>query len=434
MKKLVMVMFVVLLISGVSAISTDMKESYERGESMIIEVKGNILGNLNNKNVDFLRGHVSAPFEFDMIKLGGRYFLWAVMPETENNYTLVITDIETIVDRKNTKIDFIQDFKVEGDLIDYSVKPGAILTNEDFTINVKLNGDDNLDISVDFPSEKNVELRPGKNNIDFSVRKVEESGLKMISVGKYIVPVYIVVEDEKVEPRVKKIEFRVFPDLIESTKLVSDEIYYPFQIINIGEVLAEEIILDYNRERFFVTGVENITVQAGGFVELNVSFIGQIDQKTKEEGVSDIIVIKIGESEIELPIVIKFTEDVNQTGTPYIKNIENLKYCSAELRGEICDAEEICKGVSEVSFEGTCCLGKCELEEKTDNGYAWVGWLIGAVVLIVIIWVFVRYRKSKKPVGGFEKELENVEGKLGNVEENLGMKPRFSQNNKLNKV
>jgi len=101
------IFFIILLsffVIPVSAISTDMKESYSLGETMIIEIFGDILEPIFPENVEFRRGHVKVPFDYDIKKLGDRYFLWAVTPESENNYTLVLKDVTTTFNTKPMNI------------------------------------------------------------------------------------------------------------------------------------------------------------------------------------------------------------------------------------------------------------------------------------------------------------------------------------------
>ena len=142
MKKIIVLCaFIFLSISSVTAISTDLKSSYEKGETIIIEIKGNILEPITNSQIEFLRGHVAIPLEYESKKLSGKYYLWAIAPQQENNYTLLIKDITTTVAGRTEKIDFVQNFSVSQNSTDYFVKPGIVLAQKDFSIDIYLNED-----------------------------------------------------------------------------------------------------------------------------------------------------------------------------------------------------------------------------------------------------------------------------------------------------
>lgn len=404
---MLLLMFV-FLVSSVSAVSTDMKDEYEQGETMSIEISGNILGALGKDSVDFLRGHVSVPLDFDLRKLENKYYLWAIMPTNENNYTLVINDIETTVNGKNAKIDFKQNFSVSGNLTDYSIRPGFIFAKDDFSINIQLNKDEDLEIKTDFPSERNLNLKSGENEIEFDISSVQETGLKKINVGKYTVPAYIV--PEKNASGKGEFYVRVFPEIIESTVLIGDKTAYPFRIINIGEEVVDEITLEYDQELFSIMDTENIAISPGEAVELNISYIGKIDNDIKERGISDDIIIVIGKNIIKLPITIKFTEDEGKVDIPYLDKINELKYCTNELKGKICIAGEVCDGETQTSFEGACCIGSCSSEVKKSD-YSWIGWVIAAIALLIVLYAYSRYKKTKSR-SGIEESMKRAESKL----------------------
>ena len=394
----VLVLFgILLLCNGVWAISSTLKENYELGETIIAEIKGNIAEPISKEQIDFLRGHVSVPFDFDFKKIGERYFLWASTPEKENNYTLAITGIVTSVSGNIEKIDFRQNFSVRGNLTDYSIKPGFITTDKDFDINVQLNRDAEQTISVEFPARDFV-LKPGITKITFSVEGIAESKSVEVKIGKYTFPAYIIVEKIVNITPVEKILLGVNPLEIKSTVLASEKekMKYPFQIVNLGNKSVEKIKIEYDEKLFSIEGAENLNLSQQGSIELNLKFIGEITDEIKKEGISDTIVIEAGDYFYELPIMIIFTENETKVETPYLKNYTKLEYCS-ELDGKICNAVgESCNGKTKQTVEGPCCVeGACVVQDNGGGSYGWIGWVIAGVILIVIIYAFLRYKKAK---------------------------------------
>src|SRR3990167_5184150 len=136
------------LISAASALYTDIRESYNQGETMVIEISGVVLQPIQPSQVEFLRGHVPVVFEYDIKRLGNRYFIYAITPFLMNNYTLVIKDVETMLNGQTAQQDLRQNFSTTNQTAPYAVRPGFILTGNDFSLAVALNRDQPENIIV----------------------------------------------------------------------------------------------------------------------------------------------------------------------------------------------------------------------------------------------------------------------------------------------
>tara|TARA_Y100000310_G_scaffold342955_1_gene448443 strand:- start:416 stop:1651 length:1236 start_codon:yes stop_codon:yes gene_type:complete len=388
---------VMLLIPGVYSISTDLRETYQPGETMITEIKGNFLEPLTAENVEFRRGHVVVPFEYDLGRLSDKYFLWAIMPRKENNYSLVLKDVVTTVEGRVEEIDYEQNFSTVGELVDYSVKPGFKLVQESFTIEVELNEDVSREIELGFQYEWRYNLKPGKNLLPFDLTEVKRTELYNLLIGKYTLPVYV-LKKEDVRNLVSLPKLRFNPRIIESVVLVGGEPeFYPFQIINSGEE-GVDLSFEFDEELFLLDWEDDFQLGVGEIADFNLSLKGDLEGEFNES-----IYVRTGEHRINLPIIIRFTEDKDEVSTPYLEGDlnEDLYYCS-ELDGTVCSADESCDKDGISSLDGACCLGTCV--EKEGGSLAWIGWLIGAIVLIGGLIVWAKYRKSK--VGGRGKVVE----------------------------
>jgi hypothetical protein len=131
MKKIVVGLLICMfLIGNALAISSDIKnESYAQGETMLIKLEGNILSALSADNVKFYRGHVEIPLEYDLKKLGDNYYIWAIAPVSENNYSLLVEDITTTISGVTAKVNYQTNFSISGDVVDYYIKPGFIFSS-----------------------------------------------------------------------------------------------------------------------------------------------------------------------------------------------------------------------------------------------------------------------------------------------------------------
>ncbi len=399
MKRGIIFLFFIIFISSVSAISTNLKAEYERGESIIIEISGNILEPIDKKDVEFLRGHVAIPIEYDLRKLENKYFLWAIAPQNANNYTLVINNIATTSAGRTEIVDFRQNFSVTENLSDYSIKPGFISAQEDFIVSIQLNEDFEKKININFPNEGEIVLKPGRNDVGFSITGVNASELIEINIGKYVFHALIISKSKNI--------FEINPKYIESVLLFGDNTTYPFQIINLGEEDVN-VNIEYDKTIFSISA-ENINLKAKGAVELNMSFIGNIAEEMKKNGINQSIFIRSDGFFIELPVVIKFTEKQGEAETPYLEEYEKLEYCP-KLNGIVCTAGESCDGESRASLDGACCIGKCSKEK--ESGYSpWIGYTIAGVLFILILVIFWKYRKTKGE-SSFSKRVEEAEEKM----------------------
>jgi hypothetical protein len=313
--KIAVIFAVVLMLSLQSAfaISSNLKDSYKPGETVISEIYGNILEPITKDNVEFRRGHVLVPFEYGLEKLGEKYFLWFITPESGNNYTVIVKDITTTVSGDVKEIDYEKNFTTKGNLSDYSIKPGAIFTQDDFEISVSLNQDSDKSISVSFPVKRDVTLKPGQNTLQLSIANVSQTSLVNITIGKYIVPAYIILNKTKI-----------------------------------------------------TTNVTNVTING----------------------------TKVKEKE-KLPTK-------NQSGQLF----ENYsKYPCEGLPGKICAVDEVCSGKEVLAKDGICCnIGECLKKEQIQSGSnAWIGYVVAALVIVLGVFIWIKYKGVKKEVNPLDK-------------------------------
>ncbi len=192
--------FLALSLSSASALSTSMNETYLPGETMIIEVQGNILESIDMDEIIFKRGHITVPFDYGVEKLDDNYYIWAIAPTTEMNYTLLLKNVVTTIGGQIRQIDYMQNFSISGNLTDYAVKPGVIETDRDFEIEVMLYEDVDREIEVELFGNRNMTLEPGENTIKFSIRELNETGVYSIRVGRYILPAYLRLNETRARP------------------------------------------------------------------------------------------------------------------------------------------------------------------------------------------------------------------------------------------
>jgi len=394
-KGVVFLLLLGLMICSVSAVNSDFNDSYQPRETAIGKISGNILEPILKENIELKRKNVLVPIDYDVKKIGDDWIVWFIAPENQNNYTLLIKDISTTINGVNKKIDYEKNFSVGGQIVDYNINPGALFTQDDFSIDVNLFLDNNVDVTTNFPSERNILLKPGSNKIDFSIESVQGNKRADIGIGKYVIPAYIIGKEinggnngEVIEPRLPKIRFR--PRIIQTTILADQVGSYPFYIINSGDE-QEQVDFEYDKN-YFDIGPENnsFILRANENREFNITL-----KKKLDKNFNGTISAKIGNQSIDMPIEILIAQNLNETGTPYLESnlSESTFYYCSELNGKLCATGESCSVDSLDSLDGACCVGICSVE--AGSSWSWIGWLIGAVILIILVVIWGRYKKAK---------------------------------------
>jgi|SRR3989344_1884639 len=408
-KQIAFVIFVVLVffLSGkVYAISTDMKQTYSPGETAIVKISGNLLEPISPSQIEFKRINVGVPFLYDVKKLGEDYYLWFILPlnESQKNYTLIIRDVATTVGGISKKVDFMQNFSSAGNITDYTIRPGFVMTEEDFTIIIALNGDEDKSIDTDFPTSSSFLLKPGENLFYFSIKNVENTGLLNIKIGYYSLPAYIIKNNS-----VRRINnsLRVEPSEINSLHLIQNKSAdYSFRVINDGVNIVKDIYLDYDDTIFSIKPSKKVTLYPKNWTYYNVSV-----KSAFTKNISEIIFFKSDQNNISIavPIKIKFVAKIfNETR---INNATNSSlYTCRELLGEQCSSQQTCTGEFILSSDGACCTDKCVLSQESSSK-AWIGYLIAAIVIIGLGYLYFKYKKVKPEKNPLQKKINETDKK-----------------------
>lgn len=428
MKKWVLFLFVFVMVSSVSAISSNLGDVYEPGETIIAELSGVILDEIDPLQVKLKRTNVEIAMDYGIKRLEERYFIWLNAPKVEEEYTLIIENILTNVDGVAQREDFQKTFSVVGNLTKYSIKPAVVFASEDFKITASLNGDFSETISVDFPSAREVVLNPGDNEIDFSISGVAESQLVFVSIGKYSVPVYVVgqgavvdddgnvvIIDDDDEPiddiededgTVPLVNFAFSSSVIKTTLLEgTSPSPVIFEIKNTGEGDVTPRF-SYNSQILEISPNPGATISSGeiGQFELRYNNVG--------EGIREAVVVSSGEFSDFFLVIVNFTSNEQAVSTELFDEADgSIFYSCSELRGLICGGEEACSVDTIDSSSGACCVASCV--EDSGSGLSIIGWVLGFIVLVILFFVYKKYKKANP-----EKDKQ-VKKRFASAEKNL---------------
>ncbi|MBI3334657.1 hypothetical protein HYZ97_04165 [Candidatus Pacearchaeota archaeon] len=379
-----------LLLTGTHALSTNLKQVYDSQETISIKISGQVLEPLASGQIEFRRGHVLIPFEYGLELFNDEYYLWAVAPINASNYTLVIKNIATSVNGMQKTITYSQNFSITGNLTAFTVKPGVIRAQEKFTLEIISHRDEPFSLLITYPEEQTVTIKPGKNLITISAG--DTSGISSISLGPYTFPVY----SSGLSVSANRLVF--FPEYLEDIYL-PDRASPSYSIIlrNTHNRSIEDIELVYTRDIFVISPDKPFTLESDEQQTLNISlrrgFNGSINEviyaRSADSSYSSSLLVRL-----ELENGIPFNRTSNQT----------LFYCE-ELGGSICGANTICSSNPVSSLQGACCLDVCTELGDSDEGINWTGYLVAAIALVLVIIIYLRYRKTSVKSGeGMLKE------------------------------
>jgi hypothetical protein len=383
--KWLILLAVLLIIPFTSAITTDLKQEYLPGETIIIKISGNILQPIYPADIIFKRNHVDVAISYDIKRFGQDYYLYAQAPIKSNNYTIFINDIDTTVNGIQTTIDFNQTFKVAGNLTEYSINPGlAIITEDSVSFTINSNLDQPVNINYNFSEENSITLNPGSNTLNLQVSS-KDNGIYFAQIGKYNIPIQII---KTITPNITfQKNLLIFPHFLNRTILENSNFSFNLTLTNNGTSSLNNIRFSFDNSDILFSKDKIQTLQSVESATLTIS----LSRFSGNDVVGSIIIFDDLEQLGNVSLGISFTTDENQT-TSINESISQF-YCS-ELQGLFCTTEEICSGEQVQALDGLCCKGQCSVEKS--SGFGWIAYTAIGLVILVLIIVFLRYNKAGK--------------------------------------
>ena len=421
-KEVIVLLFLLLLvIPTISAVEFDIKNSYDKGETIIVKLSGSFTSQLSKENVIFYRGHVRVPINiYDLTRIAGDYYIYAQLPENSDNYTISIENVRYYQGSQISDKDIMKNFTITNNTASFSLNPGFVNTNGNFILNVQNLQDREIIISVNAKTNsgsssdslfadlfggnlednltKAINLKSGeKRRIEFEVTNIQNSTFKTIELSsaglKYAVPVFIFANRTEIIDTTKNFRFdQAALNVSMSTNSSTNKILY---IENTGNVAIENISILVSEEikpytTLSVSRIDKLKENSSAKIEIIFS---SLDKEKQLEGY---LKAKSGDiyaySEVYLNIIQGFIP-INGTD-----NNSNSKSCIF-LGGTQCGSGFKCNQTEQLSKEGKCCVGLCEEDTSSGGIGKTLGWILLVVIVIFLIWFFfAKYKKAKKPV------------------------------------
>ena len=244
MNKSILLVISLLLLSPALALDVTLKEKYDQKETIIAEIQGPVLEPITLSQVEFFRNNVQVVFEYDIKRIGSSYFIYAITPEFEQNYTLFLKDVLTTVNGNQQRVTLEKDFSTTNSTVPYTLNPGFIIATEDFDLVVTLNRDQSQDITLSNP-QSTFTLQPGANTLHFYLDNFP-NGFSDLIVGTYTLPVYITKPITTTPGVIVSNYIRITPDRYSNRFIIGERPNIIFKITNTGKSDLTQFVFDFD--------------------------------------------------------------------------------------------------------------------------------------------------------------------------------------------
>ncbi len=422
MKKSLIFILILFLFPIISAIEFDIKTEFDQQETLIAKVSGNFLEPITKDNIVFYRGHVRIPIDYGVVEIQEEFYIYAQLSgKTPNNYSIALEDITYTVLGRQSQENIIKNFSITNNTADFSVNPGAIFTEEDFSIEVENWQDSEIEISINIDGEESGEgffasllgstsaenstiVKSGqKETINFKLKNITQPRSKTIKLStdnlEYEIPVYVYSAQTPEEQESYQFE----PDAdLEINMATNTNRTKKIYLFNTGDEILEDISISLSEslEQYVSLSIDEIEkVDPNEPVEINLEIIageeaGIITGEIKAKTSKDLY--------IYLPVTLNLVKDYVLTEEDKKETINPSKNCS-ELNGTICEQNQECDVPEQYARDNKCCTGTCKDKEKPGPWGKIIGWLIVIAIIAGAIWFFkAKYRKASSPIDLFE--------------------------------
>ncbi len=408
MKRVSSLIILIFLITSISAVETDFKDEYKKGETLIGKISGNFLVPPAQENVIFYRDNVKIPLNFKLNKLNDEFYLYASLPENSGDYSFEIDNVEY---RNGTKVQddpIVVGFSIGNETADFTVDPAFVSTSQDFSIKVQNLKSSSLDLNVNSQTlsgdssslsfEENYSLKSGDiEEIDFSLPSLARSSLKEITIKsssqEYKILVNIISDLPAENTKDPLLSF--FPSTLKISLNVENSSYRRINLTNIGGVTMKNISIYTSNSlngsvEVLTSSISQLDVGSTAFVDI------YIQPHPEESSVSGQITARAYEAKSKSPIYYYSTVYVDYL-PPYVKPqnnsdgsvVINPQSCS-DLGGIICEGE--CTGQTQITTQGLCCLDRqCK---SSSYSLKWLGWLLLIICIGIVGYFYAKNRKK----------------------------------------
>ena len=414
-KRAFVILFSVLFFSSMlSAVEFSMKQDFSRDETLSAKISGNFFEQVSENNVIFFKDHVRISLIPVVKKIDGDFYIYTqLFGKSPGNYSIMVENAKYYVGNQIVEQDLANNFTINKNFSDFSINPGFVLSEKNFSIEIQNFRDYEISISREISNNSGKQtsgffdsfLNTESSTFDGSAIKIKSGETKKIIFDKddfspftlqkvelrtnntsYVIPVYIISNKTKINStEAEKIKFEQ-SEINISMSLNSDS-SRTLYLSNFGDVDLDDVEI-------------SISDSLKPYVEISEETISSIETSSSE---TIELSITSGDSEgsIEGQITAKTLDGNYAYVYVFLNFIEDYKpsdgdltipLCS-EINGIICLSGQTCSGESQTGRDGVCCLGMCSETEKSNYG-RYIGGAI--LILLVAVFFFFYFRKYRR--------------------------------------
>ncbi len=430
MKKSLIFLLFILILPLTTAVNIEMKSDFSKGETILAKFSGSFLDTITKEDVSFYRTHNKIPIEFNIMKAGNYFYIYAINDKAPGNYSLYIEGPRYYNQGEIIDEPFSANFSITDDLADFSINPGFIRTTTGFQVELKNLQETEVVININqqktqnesetgffeglfgnlflsltgkttlnLDEEDSITLYPNEiRKLDFNLGEISEATTKKITF----------------ESENSFYEFVAYiPSKIEGSYSVSLNFEPPELMVSLypNETKEEKVVLENVGNKF----LPNITLELSNnleqYIELSKNTIYNLDinknaevlllfrPENKSQKIEGELTARITNETEDLVIIFEMLgkEVSNET-----ESTSSVSKTCEEIDGELFEEPQICEGEERFAKDGDCCLGKVIEPEKSSTGLI-IGWIIILLIIVFLVWFFkFKYKKSKGEVDLFK--------------------------------
>lgn len=195
MKKLTLLfLFLLILFPMLSAVEFTMNDEFRRGETLFAKVSGSFIEPPLAENIFFYRGHVRVSITPYIGKINDNYYIYASLPETANNYSILLSRMEYMDGSLLSDENISKNFTITNSTADFSVSPGFVISDRNFYIEVQNLQSSAMEIKItsttqsgdseNFLFNDSISLKSGETKkINFELGEISEPTIKTIKLS-----------------------------------------------------------------------------------------------------------------------------------------------------------------------------------------------------------------------------------------------------------
>lgn len=406
----------------VSAIGINMNSNFSQGQTLTAQVTGNFVNPIQIQNILlYYNGHVRVSFIPFVDKVNNTYYFYGQLDgKVPGNYSLVLKGVSYTDSSGNVQnTDISQDFLITNNTTDFTVDPGFVDTSEDFYINVKNPG--NNDIIVNYglqnsstqaapanqgffaslfgnsntiTSGQNIDIPSGQTEkVLFQVENFSGPMVAVLSTANTTYSIPVIIEPVSVigiTPGMLQVQPSYINVSISTNSNTTRYLYLSNSggqnLTNVSLVLSDDLV------PYVSLSTNNVEVDTNSSIQIPMN----ITSYGVENSTTGYITTNYGSVTVYTTVQLNFS---NNYVPPVVSNNSSPFYTCIQLSGTICNSTTTCNGQTQNAEDGNCCLGTCESAQANNSAAGpIIGWTILIIIVIIGAWFFLKkFRKAKRP-------------------------------------